>query len=100
MKKAEMAALAEGLRRLSADIAQIADVLAGKEAPAAVPAEKETKTYTFEEVRALLADKARHGFRAEAKAILTSRGVRQLSEITDPAELAAVAAEAEAIGNG
>ena len=57
------------------------------------------RTFTFEEVRGILADKSRSGYRAEVKAILTAHGVGKLSEITDPAELAAVAAEAEVIGN-
>lgn len=58
------------------------------------------KTYTREEVRGILAEKARAGFREEVKALLTSRGVKQLSEITDPAALAALVTEAETIGNG
>lgn len=101
MKKTEMAVLIEGLRRLSADAAQIADSLEGKkeEAPAKEPAAEESKTFTFEEVRAILADKSRSGFRAEVKALLTAHGVKQLSEITDPKELAALVAEAEVIGN-
>lgn len=101
MKKTETAVLIEGLRRLSADAAQIADALEGKkeEAPAEEPAAEEAKTFTFEEVRAILADKSRSGFRAEVKALLTAHGVKQLSEITDPKELAALVAEAEVIGN-
>ena len=102
MKKTDTAVLIEGLRRLSADAAQIADALEGKkeEAPAEEqPAAQETKTYTFEEVRGILADRSRAGYRAEVKALLTSRGVKQLSEITDPKELAALVAEAEVIGN-
>ena len=101
MKKTEMAVLIEGLRRLSADAAQIADSLEGKkeEAPAKEPAAEESKIFTFEEVRAILADKSRSGFRAEVKALLTAHGVKQLSEITDPKELAALVAEAEGIGN-
>ena len=133
MKKKELAVLIDGLRRLSALTAEIADTLAGKEAPvnnptadvteqeAEVPqAETETqleqpaetvsdvsteevppaKVYSFEEVRGILAEKARAGFREEVKALLTSRGVKQLSEITDPVALAALVTEAESIGNG
>lgn len=101
MKKTDTAILIEGLRRLSADAAQIADALEGKmeEAPAEEPAAEEAKTYTFEEVRAILADKSRAGYRAEVKALLTAHGVKQLSEITDPKELAALVAEAEVVGN-
>ena len=110
MKKTEKAVLIEGLRKLSADVAWIADTLEGKAAPA--PAEEpaaqpeqeapaqEEKMITFEEARALLADKARAGYKAEVKAILTAHGVGKLSDITDPAELAKVAEEAKEVGNG
>lgn len=130
MKKKELAVLIDGLRRLSALTAEIADSLAGKEAPvnnqtadaieqeAEVPqAETETqleqpaetvpaeevvpaKVYSFEEVRGILADRARAGFREEIKAMLNAHGAKQLSEITDPAVLASLVAEAEAFGNG
>ena len=133
MKKKELAVLIDGLRRLSALTAEIADSLAGKEAPvnnptadviepeAEVPqVETETqpetpaetvsdvsteevppaKVYSFEEVRGILADKARAGFREEIKALLNAHGAKQLSEITDPAVLATLVAEAEALGNG
>ena len=133
MKKKELAVLIDGLRRLSALTAEIADTLAGKEAPmnnptadvtepeAEVPqVETETqpetpaetvsdvsteevppaKVYSFEEVRGILADKARAGFREEIKALLNAHGAKQLSEITDPAVLATLVAEAEAFGNG
>lgn len=130
MKKKEVAVLIDGLRRLSALTAEIADSLAGKEAPvnnqtadaieqeAEVPqAETETqleqpaetvpaeevvpaKVYSFEEVRGILADRARAGFREEIKAMLNAHGAKQLSEITDPTVLATLVAEAEAFGNG
>ena len=56
------------------------------------------KTATMEEVRGLLAEKSRSGFRAEVKALLTVHGVEKLSEITDPAELGKLLGEAEQIG--
>ena len=65
-----------------------------------VPAETPAKEYTYEEVRAVLAEKSRTGFRAEVKAILTRHGVTQLSDITDPEEFAAIVAEAEEIKVG
>ena len=55
---------------------------------------EEPKTATMEEVRGLLAEKSRNGFRAEVKALLTAHGVEKLSEITDPAELGKLKAEA------
>ena len=132
MKKKELAVLIDGLRRLSALTAEIADSLAGKEAPVdnqtadvtesetevpqaetetvtlpetpaeTVPAEEvvPAKVYSFEEVRGILADRARAGFREEIKAMLNAHGAKQLSEITDPAVLASLVAEAEAFGNG
>ena len=56
------------------------------------------KTATMEEVRGLLAEKSRSGFRAEVRALLTAHGVEKLSEITDPAELGKLKAEAEELG--
>ena len=112
MKKKDISVLIEGFRKLSQDAAEIADLLSGTEAPAKKPevaaepvpepAAEETpaKVYSKEEVRAILADKSRSGFRAEVKALLTAHGAKQLSDITDPEELAALVAEAEVIGNG
>ena len=34
------------------------------------------------------------------KALLTAHGLKQLSDVTDPKEYAAIVAEAEGIGNG
>ena len=112
MKKKDVSVLIDGLKKLAADIDDIVSALevmepqakkqeAAAKEPAPIP-QKEVapaRTFTFEEVRGILADKSRSGYRAEVKAILTAHGVGKLSEITDPAELAAVAAEAEAIGN-
>lgn len=123
MKKKDMNVLIEGLRRLGRDMAELADALEGtaaaprkqeaaappaEEGPAAVKEEEAPpweeaapeKVWTMEEVRTILADKARTGFRAEVKALLTAHGADRLSEITDPAVLADIAAQAEVIGNG
>ena len=91
--------LIDGLKKLSADMADLAAQLEGAEAQQQdVPAEK--PTYTYEDVRAILAEKSRTGFRAEVKAILTAHGVKQLSDVKDPDEYAAIVADAEGIGNG
>ena len=69
--------LIEGLRRLSAVIADLAMALEGTEASTqkqCVP--------------------------AEVKAILTAHGVKQLSDVEDGHVLDAIVAEAEVIGNG
>lgn len=104
MKKQEKAVLIEGLKKLAADMADLAAQLEGSEAPAKAPepapAEEAPKVYTLEEVRGILAEKSRTGYRAEVKAILTAHGAKQLSDVKDPAELAAIVAEAEVIGNG
>ena len=62
--------------------------------------EDSAHTYTYEEARAVLAEKSRTGFRAEVKAILTRHGVTQLSDVKDPKVLAAIVAEAEEIKVG
>ena len=115
MKKKDLTVLIEGLRKLSTDITEIADLLSGTETPkatqeitadptaeevASAAEEAPEKVYSKEEVRAILADKSRSGFRAEVKALLTAHGAKQLSDITDPKELATLVAEAEVIGNG
>ena len=112
MTKKDKQVLIEGLKKLSADVADIAALLEGTEAPAktqdmpaedTAPAAKEeapAKVYTYEEVRAILAEKSRTGFRAEVKAILTAHGVKQLSDVKTPEEFAAIVAEAEVVGNG
>lgn len=123
MKKKDMNVLIEGLRKLSRDAADIADALEGTAEPkkkdevpvpepaAETPADPEPqegpatgtapeKVWTKEEVRLILAEKARSGFRAEVKSLLTAHGAKQLSDITDPVVFAAIAAEAEGIGNG
>ena len=112
MTKKEKQVLIDGLRKLSADAAEIAALLEGSVAKAkeqnapteeAAPGPEEevpAKVYTYEEVRAILAEKSRTGYRAEVKAILTAHGVKQLSDVKAPEEFAAIVAEAEGIGNG
>ena len=90
--------LIDGLKKLSADMADLAAQLEGADAQQDVPAEK--PTYTYEDVRAILAEKSRTGFRAEVKAILTAHGLKQLSDVKDPSEFAAIVADAEGLGNG
>ena len=111
MTKKDRQILIDGLHKLSADIADLAALLDGTEAPSKkqdVPTEGKApdliveppaKEYTYEEVRAILAEKSRTGFRAEVKALLTAHGVKQLSEVKEPAVFAALVAEAEVIGN-
>ena len=113
MKKKDLSILIDGFRRLSADAAEFADLLSGTQtvsqkaevAPETEPIpaeteEKPVKVYSFEEVRGILAEKARSGFRAEVKALLTAHGFKQLSDITDPDLFATLVKEAEELGNG
>lgn len=70
------------------------------EAPAKkVATEPEVKTYTFQEVRGIMASLSGKGKKAEAKALITKYGASRLSEVKE-ADYAALVAEAEVILNG
>jgi len=69
---------------------------AKKDAKASAKKEPEEKPLTLEEVRAVLAEKSRAGHTAEVKGLLAKHGADKLSEI-DPAEYAALLAEAEVL---
>ena len=109
MTKKEKEVLAQQLRKVSGDIAEIALFLEAADTPAektkpeenpepeAVQPEK--KTATYQEARAVMGEKARTGFRAEVKAILAKHNLNQLSDCKDPAVFAEIIAETEAIGN-
>lgn len=58
--------------------------------------EPEEKPLTLEEVRAVLAEKSRSGYTEEVRELLAKHGADKLSEI-DPAEYAALLAEAEVL---
>lgn len=66
----------------------------------ALPAKEEApvKTYSKEEVRGILAGKSAKGYGKEVKALLSKYGADKLSTL-NPKHYAAVAAEAEDIGN-
>ena len=101
MTKKDKAILAEGLKRICADVAVLASLFEDDDAqPAVEEPQAPAKVYTYEEVRAILAEKSRTGFRAEVKALLTKHGVAQLSDVKDPEVFAAIVAEAEVIGVG
>ena len=97
--------LIERMSRLVEDMAAIAGILdqaltpdgTAPDTPAEAPAKAPEKEYTYEEARAVLAEKSRTGFRAEVKAILTRHDVKQLSDVKDPKMLATIIEEAEAI---
>lgn len=104
-KKKDVERLLADLKRRSREISEIADALGGLlsgEEPAGeqtTPEETAEKTYAFEDVRALLVEKARAGGREEVKALLLKFGAKKLSDVA-PADYGALAAEAEMIGNG
>ena len=56
---------------------------------------KPTRTATLEEARILLSRKARNGYRAEVKALLSKYGYEKLTDINDPVIFGALIAEAE-----
>lgn len=110
MTRKDKMVLIGGLKKLSQDVADIAALLEGADAAppkkqdapaeAAAPEQGQAKVCTYEEARAVLAEKSRTGYRAEVKALLTAHGLKQLSDVTDPEVFAALVAEAEGIGNG
>ena len=106
MTKKDKATLVEGLKRICADVAVLVTLFEDDESPGKqdTPAEEApkapAKVYTYEEVREILAEKSRTGFRAEVKALLTKHGVTQLSDVKEPEVFAAIVAEAEGIGVG
>ena len=105
MTKNDNAVLVEGLTKLVEGATSLIAFLTQQSVPPKdekpdVPAETPVKEYTYEEARAVLAEKSRTGFRAEVKAILTKHGVTQLSDVKDPKTLAAIVAEAEEIKVG
>ncbi len=56
---------------------------------------KPARTATLEEARILLSRKARNGYRAEVKALLTKYGYEKLTDISDPNIFGALLEEAE-----
>ena len=56
---------------------------------------KPVRTATLEEARILLSRKARNGYRAEVKALLTKYGYEKLTDISDPKIFGALVEEAE-----
>lgn len=95
MTKQDKKMLAEGLLKLSRDITAIAEALRSEARD-----ETQAPACTLEDAREVLAEKARAGFHAEVKAILTKHGLKQLSDAKDSRLYAALKEEAEAIGHG
>lgn len=67
---------------------------------AALPEKKaEIRTYSFEEVRGIMAGLSGQGKKAEARALLQKYGVSRLSDLNEK-DYSAVAEEAKVIANG
>ncbi len=85
--------LSEHSQRLQESVNAIRELLSGKEEEKA----DEQKPLSIEEVRALLLEKRKAGFRDEIKALLLRHGADRLTDI-DPTEYRTMMAEAEEIG--
>ena len=87
-KISEMEATIRELRDIASSINEIANWLTAPE-----------KTYSLEEVRAILAEKSRDGFTAQIRDLLQKYGATKLSEV-DPTRYRGLVADVEVLGNG
>ena len=89
------------LKRCGEALISLSDSLSGmfSGSEAASPLEEIIKPIALEAVRSVLAEKSRAGFTAEVRLLLEKHGAAKLSEI-DPANYAALLADAEVLGNG
>lgn len=93
-----LVAIADEVTALGANIdASVAEVKPGKATVKIVP-KKEDKPLTLEDVRAVLAEKARAGYKDEVRALLQKHGADRLSAV-DAADYVALIKEAEVLGN-
>ena len=101
-KTSEMQSTIQELRDMAAAINEIADrlfsVFGSGEAEEIAPEQPAEKPPTLEEVRAILAEKARAGFTSEVRELLGRYGADRLSA-ADPKHYAAIVKEAEVLGN-
>lgn len=97
----EMEATIRELRDIASSINEIANWLtdafgSADDTDAAIAPEK---TYSLEEVRAILAEKSRDGFTAQIRDLLQKYGATKLSEV-GPTRYGGLVADAEVLGNG
>ena len=95
----DMTTIIDMLRNAAASISETANWLSQQFGKKPTVPTDPNPTPTLEQVRAVLADKSRHGYTAEVKALLCQHGADKLSEIA-PSEFEALLTEAEALGNG
>ena len=100
-KMSEMEATIRELRDIASSINDIAnwltDAFGNTDSAEAVPTPE--KTYSLEEVRAILAEKSRDGFTAQIRDLLQKYGATKLSEV-NPARYRDLVADVEVLGNG
>lgn len=100
-KISEMEATIRELRDIASSINEIAnwltDAFGSADDTEAAPAP--AKTYSLEEVRAILAEKSRDGFTAQIRDLLQKYGATKLSEV-DPTRYGGLVTDAEVLGNG
>ena len=100
-KMSEMEATIRELRDIASSINDIAnwltDAFGSADDTEAAPAPE--KTYSLEEVIAILAEKSRDGFTAQIRDLLQKYGATKLSEV-DPTRYGGLVADAEVLGNG
>lgn len=97
----KMIEAANALRKIIAETAEpISKEPVKKEEPKqGSKSETETKTYTFQEVRGIMATLSSKGMKDEAKALLTKYGANRLSAVKED-DYPVLVAEAEALLNG
>ena len=100
-KMSEVETTIRELRDIASSINDIAnwltDTFGSTDDAEAVPAPE--KTYSLEEVRAILAEKSRDGFTAQIRDLLQKYGATKLSEV-DPTRYGGLVVDAEVLGNG
>ena len=96
-----MEAAIRELRDIASSINDIAnwltDAFGNTDSAEAAPTPE--KTYSLEEVRAILAEKSRDGFTAQIRDLLQKYGATKLSEV-NPARYRDLVADVEVLGNG
>lgn len=96
-----MEATIRELRDIASSINEIAnwltDAFGNTDGAEAAPVTE--KTYSLEEVRAILAEKSRDGFTAQIRDLLQKYGASKLSEVV-PTRYGGLVADAEVLGNG
>ena len=90
----ELSAQAEGILE---SVKAIRELLGSQPDEAVAESKPEPRAYTIEEVRAVLLEKRKAGYKDEIKALLVRHGAERLTDI-DPSEYAAMMREAEDIG--